>query len=36
MSTENNDNIEINHCYYILTGIYKFLQNLNDDLYIFF
>jgi len=34
-NNENNNTIEINHYYYILIDIYKILQNLNDDLYIY-
>ena len=35
MSNKDNDIIEINHYYYILIDIYKILQNLNDNLFIF-
>ena len=34
-SGKNNDSIEKNHYYYILSDVYKILQNLNNDLYIF-
>ena len=35
MRNKDNDIIEINHYYYILIDIYKILQNLNDNLFIF-
>ena len=35
IDNKNNDEIEINHYYFILSDINKILQNLNNDLYIF-
>ena len=35
INNKNNEALEITHYYYLLMDIYKILQNLNDDLYIF-
>jgi len=34
-TNKDNETIEINHYYYIITEIYKILQSLDDNLYIF-